>query len=92
MSTHNMFSWRNKKYMYIEKVHYLKLWYCMFQAKQPIYPSPTRVEVQMKALETAYQSQTKRMTALEDTIQKLLTEFLVQLRESREENKFLRVS
>lgn len=57
-----------------------------------MYPSPTRLEAQMKALETSHQAQTSRMTTLEDTVQKLIQELLIQLRESREENKFLRVS
>ena len=46
----------------------------------------------MKALELSNQAQGQRMTGLEDMVQKLMQELLIQLRESREENKFLRVS
>lgn len=46
----------------------------------------------MKALELSNQAQAGRMTTLEETVQKLIQELLIQLRESREENKFLRVS
>ena len=45
----------------------------------------------MKALELSNQAQGQRMTSLEDMVQKMMQELLMQLRESREKNKFLRV-
>lgn len=57
--------------------------------------SPTRLDVQLKALETTNTALSSRMTSLEETVKmsnNLINEILIQLRQSRDEVKGLRVS
>ena len=56
--------------------------------------SPTRLDVQLKALETTNTALSSRMTSLEETVKmsnNLINEILIQLRQSRDEVKGLKV-
>ena len=63
------------------------LLYIFWQKQPPVYPSPHRLEFQMKALELSHQAVGQRMTSLD----KDLNIILMLTRESREEKKYLKV-
>ena len=63
------------------------LLYIFWQKQPPVYPSPHRLEFQMKALELSHQALGQRMTSLDKDLNIIL---MLKL-ESREEKKYLKV-